>query len=213
MKTLPLTPATPWALLFCALALSACLAGPRPATLYTLHPIEHNRQHEIPVVLEEMIMVMPARLAPQLQGRGLFIQRSPTVSVVLSSHRWAGPLDQQITNTITTNLKELLATDNVVVYPGPRFSTPRYQVEVELNDFSGDEHFFTVRAVATVSDTSMKTILSRKSFRQTRAIDNPDFSDYVSAASLAIADLSREVAAALLAGHLSQQTGASDADQ
>jgi uncharacterized protein len=212
VKTPTSTPVTLWALLFCALTLSACLAGPRPATLYTLHPIEHDRQQDIPVVLKEMIMVMPVRLAPQLQGRGLVIQRSPTASVALSNHLWAGPLDQQVTNVITTNLKELLVTDNVVVYPGPRFSTPRYQVEVELNDFSGDEHFFNVRAVATISDTSMKTILSRKTFRQTRAIDKPDYSDYVGAASLAIADLSREVATALLDGHQSRLTGENDAD-
>lgn len=201
MKKTPHIPVTSWALLFCALALSACLTGPRPVTLYTLQPLQPNQQQEMPDLFADMIMVMPVRLAPQLRERGLLIQHSPLTSVALSSHLWAGPLDQQITSTITANLKKLMATDHVVAYPGPRFYAPRYQVEVELNEFSGDDYLFTIRAVATISDVDMKTIVSRKTFRQTQTINKPDYAGHVDAASRAIADLSREIAVALWGGH------------
>lgn len=201
MKKSSLAPITSWALLFCALTLSACLTGPRPVTLYTLHPLQPHQQQEMSHSFVDMIMVMPVRLASQLHERGLLIQHSPMASVALSSHLWAGPLDQQVTNTITTNLKELMGTDNVAVYPGPRFSAPRYQVEVDLNEFRGDEQLFTVRAVVTISDIDMKTIVSRKSFRQTQTINKPDYTGYVDAASRGIAELSREIAMALWAVH------------
>ncbi len=191
-------------LLLCALLLSACIAGPTANTLYTLQPAKQDRLGQEFSGFGEMILIMPVRLAPQLQGRGLISQRSATESKASLNHLWAGPLDQQIAENIVSNLKDFLGTDNVAVYPGPRFGVIRYQVEVEINDFSGFEQSFTTRAVCTLSDASSKTMLSRKSFQQTRNIDKPDYSGYVERASQAIGALSKEVATALLAARQSQ---------
>ena len=191
-------------LLLCALLLSACIAGPKANTLYTLQPAKQDRMSQEFSGFKEMILVMPVRLAPQLQGRGLVSQRSATESKASLSHLWAGPLDQQIAENIVSNLKNILGTDNVAVYPGPRFGVIRYQVEVEISDFSGFEQSFTTRAVCTLSDAASKTMLSRKSFQQTLNIDKSDYSSYVEKASQAIGDLSKEVATALLAARQSQ---------
>lgn len=198
MKPLLLTLSKQIPALLCALLLNACISGPKANTLYTLQPVKQDRLGREFADFKEMILVMPVRLAPQLQGRGLVIQRSATESKASPDHLWAGPLDQQIAENIVSNLKELLGTDNVAVYPGPRYGTTRYQVEVEINEFSGNEHSFTTRAVCTLSDIAGKSIVQRKSFRQTLTIDKPDYPGYVSAASRAIGDLSREVATALL---------------
>jgi len=99
-----------------------------------------------------------------------------------------------------------LGTDNVAVYPGPRFGVIRFQLEVEMNEFSGNGGSFTTTAVYTLSDTTNKAIVERKTFRQTRPIDKPDYSGYVTSASQAIADLSKEAATALLAARRSQPT-------
>jgi hypothetical protein len=101
-------------------------------------------------------------------------------------------------------LKDLLGTDNIAVYPGPRYGVIRYQVEIEINDFSDIEQSFTTRAVFTLSDAASKSIFHRKSFQETRHIDKPDYSGYVERASQAIGDLSKEVATALLAARQSQ---------
>lgn len=191
-------------LLLCLLLLSACVAGSRSNTLYTLHPPKQARLGNDLADLREMILIMPIRLAPQLQGRGLVSQRSDTESKMAANHLWSGPLDQQIAENLATGLKELLGTDNVAAYPGPRFGVTRYQVEVEINEFSGNEQTFTLRAVYTLSDGVAKTILARKSFQQTRAIDKSDYSDYVSIASQTIGDLSKEVATALLKARQTQ---------
>lgn len=190
-------------LLLCALMLSACIAGPTANTLHTLQPARQNQLSQEFSGFGEMILIMPIRLAPQLQGRGLVSQRSATESKASLNHLWAGPLDQQIAANIVSNLKDFLGTDNVAVFPGPRFGVIRYQVEVEINDFRVVEQSFTTRAVCTLSDAVTKTMLSRKSFQQTRHIDKPDYSGYVESASLAVGDLSKEVAAALLAARQS----------
>ncbi|MBM9536346.1 membrane integrity-associated transporter subunit PqiC [Desulfobulbus alkaliphilus] len=74
-------------------------------------------------------------------------------------------------------------------------------MEVELNEFSGDKQFFTILAVATISDIDKKSIVSRKSFRQALTMDTPDYPGYVDAASRAIANLSEEIATALRTDH------------
>jgi uncharacterized lipoprotein YmbA len=191
-------------LLLCTLLLSACVAGPTANTLYTLQPARQERLGQEFSGFGEMILIMPVRLAPQLQGRGLVNQRSATESKASLNHLWAGPLEQQIAENIVSNLKDFLGTDNVAVYPGPRYGVIRYQVEIEINDFSGFEQSFTTRAVCTLSDAASKTMLYRKSFQQTRHIDKPDYSGYVEHASQAIGDLSKELAAALLATRQSQ---------
>jgi len=186
-------------LLLGALLLSACIGSPTANTLYTLQPARQPPLARDFKDFNEMILILPIRLAPTLQGRGLVRHGSPVESRTAVNHLWAGPLDEQIAATVAADLKELLATANIAVYPGPRFGASRYQVEIEINEFSGPEQAFTLAAVYTLSDSSARAILARKNFQQTRAIDKPDYSGYVETASQALGDLSREVAAALIA--------------
>jgi len=190
--------------LFFLLLPSACLKSPVPNALYTLHATEEKPLGNEFVNFKDMILVMPVRMAPQLQNRGLLYQHSPNEAKSAANHLWAGPLDQQIAASITANLKILLATDNVAVFPGPRFGKTRYQVEVEIQDFSGDANSFSISAVYTISDNTSYTILQRKSFQQ-RQINTPaGFSGYAASASSALGALSREVSLALITAHRSQ---------
>lgn len=191
-------------LLVCALLLSGCLDPRTTNTLYSLQPVRQPPLGRDFADFREMILLMPVQLAPHLQGRGLLNQHSSGEARTAANHLWAGPLDQQIAQQIIANLKDLLATDNIAGYPGPRFAHIRYQLEVEISEFSGNGQAFTTIAVYTLSDTVSKTIMARKTFRQTRPIDKPEYSGYVDNASRAIADLSRVVASALLTAHRSQ---------
>ena len=190
-------------LALCALALSAC-AAPAVTTLHTLQPVRQQPLGRDFAGFGGMILLMPVQLAPHLQGRGLISQKASGEARTSATHLWAGPLEQQIAQQIVANLKDALATDNVAAYPGPRFGAVRYQLEIEMNEFSGNGQSFTTTAVYTLSDAADKTILTRKTFRQTRPIDKPAYSGYVASASEAIADLSTETATALLAARRSQ---------
>lgn len=191
-------------LLGCAALLAGCFAGPKAGTLHALRPLAQERPGAGFAGFPEMILVMPVRLAPQLQGRGLLFRDAAGETTASLSHRWAGPLDQQIAQTIADNLKTLLGTDNVAVAPGPRYGVTRYQLEVEISEFGGETGAFTLRAVQTWGDAAGKTMLQRKSFASTRAIDKPDHSGYVEAASQAVAELSSAAADALIAARQSQ---------
>lgn len=188
----------------CILLLTACFAGNKPATLYTLQPQGPSRPATIQSTIDGLIMVMPVRLAPQLQNRGLMLRSSASSAKASASHLWAGPLDQQIGETVTANLKAMLATDNVATYPGPRYGTTRYQLELEISVFSGDEHSFQLQATYTLSDVSAKRMVLRKSFNKQLETATPDIGGFVDAASRAVSDLSQEAAMALMAQHLNQ---------
>ncbi|MCL2458199.1 MAG: PqiC family protein [Desulfobulbus sp.] len=187
----------------CLFLLSACL-GPVATTLHTLQPVRQQPLARDFADFSELILLMPVQLAPQLQGRGLVDRLLNNTTHASTTHLWSGALDEQIGQLMVSGLRDLLATDNVALYPGPRFGRIRYQLEIELNEFSGDGQAFAIVAVYTVSDNVAKAILTRKTFRQTRIIDKPDYSGYVASASQAIADLSAETATALLAAHRSQ---------
>ena len=191
-------------LLACAVLLSACFAGAKPSTLHSLRPMAQERLGSDFAGWGEMILVMPVRLAPQLQERSLLLRNETGETTASLNHRWAGPLDQEIAETIAVNLKTLLGTDNVGVYPGPRYGLTRYQLEVEMSGFTSDRGIFTLQAVYTISDATAKTMLQRKSVHITQAIDKPDLSGYVEAASRSVDQLSRTMAEALIAVRQSQ---------
>lgn len=190
-----------WSLLLWALLLVGCLGPSNTTTLHTLQPVRQQPLTSDWKNLSELTLLMPVQLAPHLQGRGLLIQQASGEARASATHLWAGPLEQQISQQLVAGLKDLLATENVAAFPGPRFGTLRYQIEVEVSEFSGDRQQFSTTAVYTLSDAAAKTILTRQTFRQTRPIDKPEQSSYVISASEAIADLSREIAVSLLAAH------------
>ena len=184
--------------------LTACLPGPQSGPLHALRPLAQPQTERGFAGFDEMILIMPVQLAPQIQGRGLLIRDESGETTASLSHRWAGPLDQQIAETLANNLKMLLGTDNVAVAPGPRYGVTRYQFEVEISEFGCDASAFMLRATYTLSDAASKTILRRTSTTLTQTIDKPGHSGYVGAASQAVAELSQTMATALIAARQSQ---------
>ena len=154
-----------------------------------------------------MILILPVRLAPQLQERGLLVRRADGGLRTAPGHLWAGPLDEQIGASLAAGLRGLLGTEQVAVFPGPRFAVTRYQVEVEVTEFSGDAGSFTLQAVYTVSDALHRRMLVRHAFHRTLPVDAPDHAGSVAAAARAVDGLSREVAATLLAAERPPRPG------
>lgn len=182
----------------CSLLLAACFAPATPPTLYTLQPIPQQPLVTGANKRSDLLLIMPVRLAPHLQGRQLLIRQNDGSSRTTAAHLWSGPLDQQIGGLLADECMGLMATDNVAFYPGPRFGKIRYQVEVELNEFSQTGTSFNTVAVYTISDVVIKTVLARKTFRQEHPLDKANFPGYVACASQAVADLSRAIVTTLV---------------
>ena len=193
-------------LLSCAALLAACVAGPKPGPLHALRSVAQPQAATGFTDFGGMILIMPVRLAPQIQSRSLLIRNEAGETTASLSHRWAGPLDEQIAETLAGNLRALLGTDHVAIAPGPRYGIPHYQLEVEISEFDSDAKGFTLQATYTLADALRKTMLRRTSFNTTRVLDKPGFSGYVEAASEAVAELSAAAAKALIAARQSQPT-------
>lgn len=188
-------------LVLALLALSSCISKPAPSTVYALEPLPPATPAvattaELPG-LSDLIMVMPVRLPPQLRQKSIVVEEGGTGPKMLAGHLWAGPLDEQISANLVASLQTLLASPNVALYPGPRYSKPMYQVETEIIRFSGDSRNFTLRAVTTISDPNQRRMLSRKGFTETLAIQGEGYSAYVAAASKVLGHLSADIAATL----------------
>ncbi len=189
-----------------ALLLSSCMPSNPPATLYSLQLVNQPPVAQ-PHALPGMVLVMPVRVAPHLQSRSIQMQQHSGKTLAAASHLWTATLDKQIGQRITSELQTLLATDNIALFPGPRYGQFRLQVEVDIQEFSGDGHTFTTLATYTISDVRDKTIVLRKNFQQKRPVDKSGYTGYAETASQAVADLSREIAQALTTVHLPRQKG------
>lgn len=185
----------------CAFFLAACIGRGPEVTLHTLQTDPQPALDNAFAGFSDMILLLPVRLAPQLKGRGLFRRLSANEARASVNHLWAGPLDEQVGEALAGNLRELLATPNIALFPGPRYGVSRYQVEVELNEFSGDDQGFTIGAVYTISDPAARVMLRRADFQTTLPIGRAGFSEAAAAAAQSVTELSRALAGALLAVH------------
>ena len=183
------------AALVLALSLSGCVSRPAPTTVYVLEPLPQTRMTQ-KTRLPGLVLVMPVRLPPQLRQKSIVVEEAEGPKVLVG-HLWAGPLDEQIGANLAADLQQLLGSADVALYPGPRYSRARYQVETELTRFSGDDRLFTLQGVVTVSDPGERRILSRQSFTRTAPVEGRGYSAYVTAASQTVGALSREIAATL----------------
>ena len=179
-----------------SLALTGCLGKAAPDTLYALEPLT-GTDTAPGAELSGMIMIMPVRLPPQLQSRGIVMEQGTDGPQMLVGRLWAGPLDEQMGAKLAADLQTLLHSPNVALYPGPRYSRPLYQVETEIIRFSGDDSTFTLRAVSTISSPNERRILSREAFSQSVRLDGQGARAYVAAASQALDAFSRKLATTL----------------
>ncbi len=180
------------------LFLGGCVNKPAPTTVYVLDPLPvAATQTALSLPATDMIMILPVRLPPQLRQQGMVVDEGDGTPRALVGHLWAAPLAEQIGATLVANLQTLLSSPNVTLYPGPRYATPRLQVETEIIRFSGDLQRFTLRAITTISDTQERRILARKAFERTVELGAASYPAYAKAASETLAALATELAATL----------------
>lgn len=188
-------------LFLCLLLITGCVGKQVTLNQYTLTRIaDQSLGGETFKETRQVILVGPVALPALLKRTGIVTRPDDTATVKTSdTHLWAGPLEEQIATTVVDELATLLGTSQTAVYPGPRFSMTRYQVELEFHRFDGAmEREFTCDIIWTISDTTARTILVRRDFSSTTAIDRPGYSGYVDSASQAVHMLSKTIAQALL---------------
>jgi len=182
---------------YCFFLLSGCVGSSEPLYEYTLSPrvqqSEPGQQSG-----QRTLIIMPV-LAPLWSvGSGIVTRSSSNNINTSSTHLWAGTLQDQLTTTLAENIRRLAKIKDVQVYPGSRFAKPDLVLEVELLRFDGtlgDD--FTCSAIWTLSDNHRKKTLQRKQFSTTVPVDSDGYTGYVTAASTAISQLSKEISLSL----------------
>jgi uncharacterized lipoprotein YmbA len=113
-------------------------------------------------------------------------------------NRWGGSLEDGFIRTLIRNLSGLLDTELIVNYRRSEYFSPVYRVGIIVNQFDGQmgedvilDAKWSILAEATRSLDVIKT----SSIRKTTSA--PDYESLVKASSLAVAQLSEEIAVQL----------------
>lgn len=185
-------------LLVLSLLLGGCFSPPSSPSLYTIAPITGTPLVPDTATVGAVVVIMPVKLAPFLQQTGLVTMSSPEQLTPSHSHLWSGALDDLCTTTIAQNMMTLLPNLHAAAYPGPRYAKPRFSIETELFNFSSFNSTFFIDATWTISDLQTKTIARQGRFTRQYPLKGTSYLEYANATSVALGDLTTQMAKALV---------------
>ncbi len=182
---------------YCFFLLSGCIGSSTPLHEYTLTPLVQQNE-SAQRSWQQTLMIMPV-LAPSWNvGSGIVTRSSSNAINTSPTHLWAGSLQDQLTATLAENIRRLGSIKNVQVYPGSRFAKPDLLLEVNFLRFDGEfSNGFTCSAIWILSDNHRKKTLHRRQFSTTVPVDSDGYTGYVTAASTAISQLSKDISSSL----------------
>jgi uncharacterized protein len=194
------------ALGFMGLSLAGCgsfLPKPKPSSsrIFVLFsPLQAAERQDLDPSGQISLGVGPVRLPGYLDRREIVMRVAQNRFDLSENDRWAEPLDENLTRVLAKNLSVLLRTDRIVVYPWPIDKKPHYRVEIQVLRFESDsagEAQLSARW-AVIDDTG-KEAPNLKESRLTRPAKEKSIDAAVAALSETVADLSREIAKAVIA--------------
>lgn len=97
-----------WLPLIAALALSACSSGDNGKTYYQLPQVTAPAMQAVSQPGTHLLWVEQVAIPDYLAGNGVVYQTSDVQYVIATSNLWASPLDQQLRNTLVSNLSGAL---------------------------------------------------------------------------------------------------------
>lgn len=192
----------PFRILILMLAVSA-LAGcvrTQPSRFYVLTPIpETVVSASTPFSKNgQTIGVGPIEIPSYLDRPQIVTRTGPNEIRLGEFDKWAGTLKENITSVIAENLSVLLSTDRIHVFPWRTAISVRYQVTARILRFDAipgeavtlDTHW------VILGDDGRRTLLMRGSEIRL-PVPGAGYDDIVAAKSLALGQLSREIAEAV----------------
>jgi len=183
--------------LLSVLLVSACTTTSRPVDFYTLSAVSSAEGKSPAANCRDVVIGIGPVLWPRYLDRPQIVTRlSPNRVSFDEFHRWAGPPDEEFQRILTDNLSTLLQTDYVIGNPGKLGYKPRYRVQIQINQFDGQPgEAVILKAAWSIVDQpgEKEPVLHESSIRQPSAGES--YEDMVAAASAAVAELSRQIAA------------------
>jgi uncharacterized lipoprotein YmbA len=187
------------ACLLSILLVSGCATTSRPVDFYTLSPAVSGAQEPPAANCRDVVIGIGPVVWPSYLDRPQIVTRlSPNRVIFDEFHRWAGPLEEDFQRVLADNLSKRLQTDYVIKYPGKLGNKLRYRVQMQIDQFDGQPgDAVTLKAAWSVIDekSSAGAALRESSIRTPMAGEG--YEAMVVAASAAVAELSRQIAAEL----------------
>jgi uncharacterized lipoprotein YmbA len=183
------------------LLLSACAITSQPVDFYTLSPLVAPAGAAPPAAANcrDVVIGIGPVIWPSYLDRPQIVTRlSPNRISFDEFHRWAGPPDEDFQRVLIDNLSKLLRTDYVIKSPGRLLYKPRYHVQIHIEQFDGQPGAaVTLKAAWSVIDpeSGAAAALHEAAIREPTA--GQGYEAMVAAASAAVAELSRQIAAEL----------------
>ena len=189
-----------------ALSLAGCgslLPKPTPSSskIFVLFsPLKAAERQDLDRPGQISLGVGPVRLPAYLDRREIVTRVAENRFDVSENDRWAEPLDENFTHVLAQNLSVLLGSDRIITYPWPLDKRPRYRVQIDVFRFevnSAGEAELTARWA--VVDETGKEAPNLNESRLARPAKEKSNDASVAALSETVADLSREIAKAVIA--------------
>ena len=185
----------------CLMAGCAFIGGPQqPTQNYVLNSL-HSEKIEAQAVAELSdigILVGPIRMALYLDRSDIVIRDSQNQIRLADFSQWAGPLQENFSRVLAENLSVLLTTDRVGIFPGTRAMSFDFNVTVNVTRFDGmPGKKADLRARWGILDKTRKEMLFENHSVLSQPTENDSLEALIAAESRTLADLSREIAAAI----------------
>jgi len=183
------------------LTLVAGCAGPSPRSKYYLLsalPDQETGQTTTAASDGLSIGIGPVSFPDYLDRQQIVSRTGPNEITFSEFDRWAEPLKNNFMRVFKEDLIERLKTDSIFVYPWPPGAVFEFQVSADVTRFDahpGDSAELDVQWMI-LRNHDGEVILSRKSSYSVD-LGGSDYKTIVAAQSRAVADFSREVAAAV----------------
>jgi uncharacterized protein len=175
-------------------------AKPDPSRFFTLSALPPLAPEAAKSPAESGISlgIGPVTLPGYLDRQEIVIRVAQNQINLAENDLWAEPLEENFSRVLSQNVAAILRADRVNAYPWAIDKKPVYQVEVEVLRFEANTaQEVQLSARWTVRNSGKKDSLRYRETRLSRPAKARSTDASVAALSEALADLSREIAAAI----------------
>ncbi|MCU0598210.1 MAG: PqiC family protein [Desulfobacterales bacterium] len=180
----------------------ACRSAAPPVTFFTLSsirgtaysPAQPSIRHDV------LIGIGPAQFPDYLDRPQIITRLGSNQLDVSEFNRWGGKLDQDFLNILAENLSLILDSSKVIAFPWKGQIEPDYRIALDIHQFEGQDGGAVLLnvtwAILEKANDTGPLFINRSIISQ--PVSGQGYGALVSAYSLAVAELSREVSAEII---------------
>ena len=186
--------------IFAILMMMAGCASTAPTRFYNLNPLISPETELTAVSTDQNIAigVGPIEISDYLDRPNIVTRTGQNEIKISDFNKWAGSLENDISRVISENLSALLSTRRVYVYPFKSYFPLEYQIVVNITRFDGmPGGKVMLKADWTILGGKERNVILTDAASFSEQTDGRDYDSLIAAKSRILANLSRDIAAAL----------------